>query len=108
VAVLSNESIFSSTGDFIYGCLENKLAAVVGNMVPLSGFGQSTQIVLPSGKYVMSYCFFESIGPDGSPLENVVLEPDVKISQTYEDYLNHVDTQLEKAFQVIKENNLGY
>lgn len=103
VAVLSNESIFSSTDDFVYTCLENNLATVVGNSAPMSGNGLSTQVVLPSGDYILSYSVFESVALDGSPLENIVLEPDVIVEQTYDDFINGVDTQLEEAIRVLKE-----
>ncbi len=84
-------------------CLDNKLATVVGNMVPQSGFGLSTEVLLPSGNYVMSYCFFESQAHDGEPLENVIKEPDIIASQTYEDFRKGIDTQLEAAFNVIRD-----
>lgn len=103
VVVLCNENIFSSTNSFVLACIENNLATVVGNMVPQSGFGLSTQVLLPSGNYVMSYCFFESQTYDGEPLENVVMEPDVTASQTYEDFRKGIDTQLEAAFNVIRD-----
>ncbi|MBB2182931.1 hypothetical protein H0486_08580 [Lachnospiraceae bacterium MD1] len=103
VVVICNESIFSSTNSFVLACLENNLATVVGNTVPLSGFGLSTQVLLPSGNYVISYCFFESQTHDGKPLENIEMKPDITISQTYEDFRIGIDTQLEAAFQVIRE-----
>ncbi len=103
VAVLCNESIFSSTNDFVYTCLKYNLAKVVGNTVPLSGNGLSTQIVLPSREYVISYCFFESMAPDGSPFENVILKPDITVEQSYDDLLKNRDTQLNAALDYINK-----
>jgi hypothetical protein len=103
VALLINESIFSSTNDFVYTCLKYNLAEVIGNTVPLSGFGLSTQVVLPSSQYVMSYCFFESVTPEGSPLENVVIEPDITVNQTCDDLIHNKDTQLDTAVRYMND-----
>lgn len=102
VVVLSNEGIFSSTTNFVNACLNFKLATVIGNMVPLSGNGLSTPIVLPSKKYILSYSFLEDRDIDFKYKENIVKEPDIKIEQTLDDYYKDVDSQLNNAFEFIK------
>lgn len=101
VVVLSNEGIFSSTDSFVNTCLNFKLATVIGNMVPLSGNGLPTPIVLPSKKYILSYGFLESRDIDYKYTENIVKEPDIKVTQTLDDYYKGIDSQLEKAIEFI-------
>lgn len=102
--LLVNESIFSSAGDFANTCLNFKLAKVVGNIVPLSGNGLPTSIMLPSGNYYISYGFFEGREPDYGYMENVVKEPDIFVQQKLEDYYNGIDTQLKAASDFILSN----
>lgn len=101
VVVLSNEGIFSSTDTFLNACLNFKLATVIGNMVPLSGNGLPTPIVLPSRKYILSYGFLESRDVDFKYTENVVKEPDIEVMQTLDDYYKGIDSQLNKAIEFI-------
>ena len=97
VAVLSNEVIFSSTGGFINTCLNFNLATVVGNSVPLSGFGLSKAVSLPSKNYHIIYPLHESRDPDFSQIENVVKQPDIQVEQTLADFEKGIDSQLEAA-----------
>lgn len=101
VVVLSNEGIFSSTDTFVNTCLDYKLATVIGNMIPLSGNGLPTPIVLPSKKYILSYGFLESRDVDFNYTENVIKEPNIKVTQTLEDYYRGIDSQLNNAIEFI-------
>ncbi len=103
VVVLSNETIFSSAGDFVDTCLEYKLATVVGSSVPLSGFGLSTPIVTPSGKYVIHIGFQENVDSEGQPMENVIKEPHVYVEQSLEDFYSGVDTVLQTGIKIVLE-----
>lgn len=98
---MSNEGIFSSTDSFVNTCLNFKLVTVIGNMVPLSGNGLPTPIVLPSKKYILSYGFLESRDIDYKYTENIVKEPDIEVTQTLDDYYKGIDSQLEKAIEFI-------
>lgn len=103
VVVLVNECIFSSADSFASACKNYNLATVIGNILPSSGFGLSTPIVLPSKKYYISYSFIETVKMDGSPLENVISYPDITVQQTIEDLKNGIDTQLEAAKTYINQ-----
>lgn len=100
-ALLVNESIFSSSGDFANTCLNYKLTKVIGNIVPLSGNGLATSIMLPSRNYFIRYGFFEGRELDYEHMENVVKQPDIKSEQKLEDYYNGIDTQLKAAIDFI-------
>lgn len=100
--VLCNELSFSSALSFVNACMNFKLATVIGNVVPLDGHGLSKQVFLPSKKYVILYPFHESRNPDFSHLENQSRSPDIKVSQGLEDYWLGIDTQLEKAVDILK------
>jgi hypothetical protein len=104
VVVLTNESIFSSADSFVNICLTQKLATVIGNMVPLSGNGLPTPVLLPSKKYILRYGFHENREIDYSYMENVVKQPDIKVSQTLDDYFIGIDTQLKEAIEYIDSN----
>lgn len=103
VVVLSNELIFSSASDFVNVCLNFDLATVIGNSVPLSGFGLSRGVLLPSRNYFIRYSFYESRDPDFSHIENVVKTSDIKVEQSLTDFYNEIDTQLECAIDYITQ-----
>jgi hypothetical protein len=105
VVVLSNELIFSSTSDFVNVCINFDLATVIGNSVPLSGFGLSKAVLLPSRNYFIRYSFYESRDPDFSHTENVVKNPDIQVEQSLADFYNGIDTQLERAIEYINGNS---
>lgn len=106
VAILVNECIFSSADSFANTCNNHKLATVVGNTLPSSGFGLTTDIVLPSTKYILGYGFHEGINMDGSRCENIISDPDIIVSQKVEDLMNNTDTQLESALLFIRDEYL--
>jgi hypothetical protein len=106
IALLTNESIFSSACDFANVCLKFDLATVIGNRVPLTGFGLPETVVLPSNNYHILYSFHEDREIDGAYLENQSKEPDIFAEQTLADFYGGVDTQLEKAIDFL-ENMTG-
>lgn len=101
VVVVTNETIFSSTSDFVNACLTHELATVVGNAVPLSGFGLATPLVLPSGKYIIELPFQENVDHQQTPLENIVKEPQVQVDQTLSDFYKGKDTVTQKALDLL-------
>lgn len=101
VAVLCNEGIFSSTSSFVNACLESDLATVLGNIIPLSGCGLSTPFYTPSRKYILSYGFIDDRDINLAYHENITKDPDIKVSQTLEDYYQGIDTQLSRAIEYI-------
>ena len=101
VALVVNEGIFSSADLFAKTCLEYDLATVIGNTVPLSGFGLPTTIALPSGKFKVTYGFFEIRGLEFEHLENVYAEEDITSEHKVNDVLRGVDTQLNDAIMYL-------
>ena len=97
IVVLVNESIFSSTGSLVYYCKQNGLATIIGSNYAYSGGGLATKCILPSKKFMISYGMQEICTESGIPLENQAGEPDVQVTLTREDILNHHDAQLEAA-----------
>lgn len=104
IVVLVNESIFSSTDSLVYYCKQNGLATIVGSNYAYSGSGLATACILPSKKFMISYGMQETCSAAGIPLENQPGEPDVQVTLTREDILDHHDAQLEAAKEIIMAN----
>lgn len=97
--VMHAESSFSNAEMFPYAMKARKLATLVGMPTPgyviwTGGFDlvDGTSCRMPgSGVYRL----------DGTPLENIGQQPDVKVDWSAEDYLAGRDPQLEKAVEVL-------
>ncbi len=58
---------------------------------------------LEEAHILICYCFFESMAPDGSPFENVILKPDITVEKTYDDLIKNRDTQQNAALDYINK-----
>jgi len=97
IVLLADESIFSSTTDFVKACLDEDLAYVIGCPCPDSGSGLSTAVYLPSGRYILSYGMFETVDENGHSIANLPLKADLPLEQTLEDFWAGKDTLMEAA-----------
>ena len=73
-------------------------------MVILSCMGEPTFIDLPGG-YIAMISVKAYISEDGSQPNDTGILPDIMVEQTYTDFLNGKDTQLEEAFRILKDKN---
>lgn len=103
VALLVNERIFSSASFFAKACLDYDLTTVIGNTIPLSGYGLPTSIALPSGKYAVTYGFFETRDINYKQLENTYSTIDLYVNLKLSDVLQEKDSQLEAAICFLNE-----
>lgn len=97
IVVLHNENSFSNAEMFPYAMKERGLAKLIG--MPTSGYViwtwggrlvDGTSIRMPmSGVYRM----------DGTPMENMGQQPDIKIPWSNEDFMAGKDPQLDRAIQ---------
>lgn len=102
IVVLTDRLVFSSADRFVRAVLEHDLAVVVGTEVACTGHGLPTSVLLPSGKYVLTYGFQELRDAELRHLEGQVKQPHVFAEQTLADYYQGVDTALEKAMNLLK------
>ncbi|HRJ95643.1 MAG TPA: S41 family peptidase, partial [Fimbriimonadaceae bacterium] len=97
--VMLAESSFSNAEMFPYAMKQRRLATLVG--MPTPGYViWTTGFVLVDG----TVCRMPGAGVfrlDGSPLENLGQQPDIKIDWPAEDYLAGKDPQLDKAIEVL-------
>lgn len=104
VIILSNDYTFSSADVFVGACLEYNLAIVMSNYVKLSGGGLPIKVSLPSKNYYIRYGVWEGWSSDFLyRTEGKILEPDIKVKQTLEDYYNDTDTYLKTALEYLKK-----
>lgn len=103
VVVLTDRLVFSSADRFVGAVLEHDLAVVVGTEVACTGHGLPTGVLLPSGKYVLSYGFQELRDAQFGPLEGQVKQPQVFAEQTLADYHRGVDTALTRAMDLLRD-----
>jgi len=102
VAVLADDTIFSSAHDFVRSCLDQDLAFVVGNPGAASGFGLAVDISFPGGDYTLRYGMYEGFDANGKAMENAPLIPDLYVEQTLEDFRKGIDTQKEAALAYLR------
>jgi hypothetical protein len=101
VVVLSNENVFSSTGNFLYAVRKHGLATIVGNAVPLTGHGLGKPELLPQGRFTLKNCYFESRGTGFETLENSALTPDRFATHTMGSVQKGIDNYLLEAEEEI-------
>ncbi|MGI8924637.1 MAG: S41 family peptidase [Fimbriimonadales bacterium] len=101
IVVLHNEDSFSNAEMFPYAMRERKLAKLVG--MPTPGYViwtwggrlvDGTSIRMPmAGVYRL----------DGTPMENMGQQPDIKVPWSNEDYMSGKDPQLDRAILELKK-----
>lgn len=103
MVILSGQYTGSAAEDFVQLMKENKRAVIVG--APTVGcMGEPTFIDLPGG-YIAMISVKAYIAEDGSQPNDTGILPDVMVEQTYADFLNGKDTQLEEAVRILKDKN---
>ncbi len=99
IVVLMHENSFSNAEMFPYAMKERGLATLVGMPTPGyviwtwgSRLVDGTSIRMPMGAVYRM---------DGSPMENIGQQPDIRVPWTNEDFLAGRDPQLERAIQEV-------
>jgi tricorn protease len=94
--VVMSEGNYSDAFIFPYVYKDNGIGKLIGMPVPGTGTAVwwETQI---DPTIVFGIPMIATIGKENRPTENLQLEPDMKVSLPYEDFLNGKDTQIEAA-----------
>ncbi|BAV09134.1 C-terminal processing protease CtpA/Prc, contains a PDZ domain [Filimonas lacunae] len=101
--VLMSEGNYSDAFIFPYIYKQNAIGKLVG--MPVAGTGTAVwweQQIDPT--IVFGIPMVATIGKENRPTENLQVEPDIKVTLPYEDFLNGKDDQLEAAVkEMLKE-----
>ncbi|HSR38828.1 MAG TPA: S41 family peptidase, partial [Phnomibacter sp.] len=100
--VLMSEGNYSDAFIFPYIYKQNGIGKLVGMPVPGTGTAVwwETQI---DPTIVFGIPMVATIGKEGRPTENLQVEPDIKVSLKYEEFLKGKDAQLEAAVKHMLE-----
>lgn len=103
ILLLVDSHVYSSAETFASFCKSTSFAKVIGTETGGDGIGIDPCIVaLPNSWLVVRFSLDMGINCDGTINEKEHTKPDILVEQTYYDYINNVDTILNKALEYSK------
>ena len=103
IIVLINEGTASSA-EILTGAIEANIEKLIMLGEKTFGKGLVQQVIYLNDGSILKLTASEWYTPKNELINEIGISPDIEVEMTIEDYQNDNDTQLEKAFEIIKQD----